>query len=299
MKKSGQALAYLAEKCLAVSVGERIPTFTQFAENSPFSRGTLQNAMSGLEDIGAVKLIKRGHLGTFLADKNTGLLMQCRGVSYLTGTMPLPYTKKYEGLATGFFHNFRQRGIEIDIAYMRGSEKRIQSVLSGRYDFAITSQLAAEAALQAGLPIEIRHSFGPGSYLTGQGILFRDPEADQICDGMRVGIDAISLDHVRLTHAAVGDHKVTYVQVNYSQIMNFIKDNQIDAAVWNIDNVIESQAKVNYRKLQVENDHENTAVLVMASANTAMAAVIDEFIDISFILGQQQKVVAGEIYPNY
>lgn len=299
MKKSGQALAFLAEECLAVGLGERLPTFTQFAQHSPFSRGTLQNAMAGLEEIGAVELVKRGHLGTFVTGKDTGLLMQCRGVRYLTGTMPLPYTKKYEGLATGLFHSFRQRGLDLDIAYIRGSEKRIQAVLGGRYDFAITSQLAAQAALQAGLPIQVRHSFGPGSYLTGQSIIFRDPADSQVRDGMRIGIDTISLDHVRLTHAAVGQHQVTYLPVNYSQIMALIRDNQIDAAVWNIDNILESQARVHYRPLELPDNQETAAVLVMAQANPAMARVVDEFLDVEDILSQQRKVVAGEIYPNY
>lgn len=299
MKKSGQALAFLAQECLTVSLGERIPTFTQFAQRSPFSRGTLQNAMAGLEEIGAVQLVRRGHLGTFLTHKDTGLLMQCRGVRLLTGTMPLPYTKKYEGLATGLFHNFRQRGLDLDIAYIRGSEKRIQGVLGGRYDFAITSQLSAEAALQAGLPIEIRHSFGPGSYLTGQSILFRDSQASEITDGMRIGIDTVSLDHVRLTHALVGQKQVTYLPVNYNQIMVLIRDNQIDAAIWNMDSILESQSQIHYRKLELQDFQETTAVLVMAQANAAMAKVVDEFIDTDDILNQQRKVVAGEIYPNY
>lgn len=109
MKKSGQAVSFLAGELLKISVGGRVPTFSQFSEHCGFSRGTLQNAMGALEEMKAVFLEKHGHMGTLLMKKDTDLLLDCVGVSYVSGTLPLPYTKCYEGLATGLFNTISER----------------------------------------------------------------------------------------------------------------------------------------------------------------------------------------------
>ncbi len=300
MKKSGQAVSFLAGELLKISAGGRIPTFSQFAELRDFSRGTLQNAMAALEQLGAVSLEKHGHMGTALVEKNTDLLLACAGVNYVSGVMPLPYTKCYEGLATGLFNTISERShISADISYMRGSEKRIQAVLSGRSDFAVTSRLSARKALERGMEIELLRDFGPRSYLEGQSLIFRDKEATKILPGMRVGIDDTSLDHMELTYDVVGDVPVTLVHINYSQIFNLLEQGEIDAAVWNLDTVLEHHPNINYKRLSLNrNNDENTAVLVVAR-RTAIRAVLDEYLDVDAILEQQRQVIAHERYPNY
>lgn len=300
MKKSGQAVSFLAGGLLEIEVGERIPTFSQFAEGREFSRGTLQNAMAALEKMGAVSLEKHGHMGTILTMKKTELLLECLGVRYVSGIMPLPYTKCYEGLATGLFNTITERSsMSVDIAYMRGSEKRIQAVIAGRYDFAVTSRLSAKKALEQGMEIELLRDFGPESYLKGQSLIFRDKDATEITPGMRVGVDDTSLDHIELTDTLVGDTPVQRVHINYSQIFNLLEQGEIDAAVWNLDTVLEHRPNLNYRRLDFVNNDENTAVLVVSSQRPAIRAVLDEYLDVDTILEQQRQVVAHERYPNY
>lgn len=301
MKKSGQAVSFLAGEFLKIGVGDRIPTFSQLSETRDFSRGTLQNAMSALEQVGAVALEKHGHMGTLLTRKDTNLLLECVGVSYVSGTMPLPYTKCYEGLATGLFNTISERSrMTVDLAYMRGSEKRIQAVIAGRYDFAVTSRLSAKKALERSMEIELLRDFGPASYLKGQSLIFRDKNATAITEGMRVGVDDTSLDHMELTHAVVGTTPVTLVHINYSQIFNLLEQGEIDAAVWNLDTVLEHRPNINYRKLELgQNNDENTAVLVVSTSRPALRAVLDEYLDADAILEQQRQVAAHERYPNY
>lgn len=301
MKKSGKAVSFLAGELLKIGAGERIPTISQFAEDRPFSRGTLQNALGALEDMGAVVLEKHGHMGTLLTGKNTDLLLDCVGVNYVSGILPLPYTKCYEGLATGLFNTIGARSrMSVDIAYMRGSEKRVQAVVAGRYDFAVTSRLSAKKALERGMEIELLRDFGPESYLKGQSLIFRDRDAAAITDGMRVGVDDTSLDHMELTHKVVGSAAVELVHINYSQIFTLLEQGEIDAAVWNLDTVLEHRPTINYRKLDLGgNNDENTAVLVVSAKRPAIRAVLDEYLDVDAILEQQRQVVAHERYPNY
>lgn len=301
MKKSGQAVSFLAGELLKIGVGDRIPTFSQFAQGQEFSRGTLQNAMGALEQVGAVALETHGHMGTHLTKKDTTLLLECVGVNYVSGTMPLPYTKCYEGLATGLFNTISERSrMTVDLAYMRGSEKRIQAVIAGRYDFAVTSRLSAKKALERSMEIELLRDFGPESYLKGQSLIFRDKNATEITQGMRVGMDDTSLDHMELTHNLVGKTPVTLVHINYSQIFTLLEQGEIDAAVWNLDTVLEHRPNINYRKLELgQNNDENTAVLVVSTKRPALRAVLDEYLDVDAILEQQRQVVAHERYPNY
>lgn len=301
MKKSGQAISFLAGELLKTGVGDRVPTFSQFSDQGEFSRGTLQNAMGTLEQMGAVTLEKHGHMGTLLAQKNTDLLLDCIGVNYVSGILPLPYTKCYEGLATGLFNTIASRSrMSVDIAYMRGSEKRIQAVLAGRYDFALTSRLSAKKALERGMEIELLRDFGPESYLKGQCLVFRDKTATAITPGMRVGVDDTSLDHTELTRSVVGEIPVTLSHINYSQLMALLEQGEIDAAVWNMDNILEHYPHLNYRKLALGQNHdETTAVLVVSTNRTAIHAVLDEYLDVPDILEQQRQVLAHERYPNY
>lgn len=301
MKKTGRSISFLAAEILKIPVGERIPTFSQFSQRGDFSRGTLQNALGSLSKMGAVALQKHGHMGTILVQKNTDLLLDCIGVNYISGIMPLPYTKCYEGLATGLFNTISQRSrMSVDIAYMRGSEKRIQAVIAGRYDFAITSRLSAKKALERGMEVELLRDFGPETYLTGQCLIFRSKDATQITPGMRVGIDDTSLDHMELTYKVVGNTPVTLIHINYSQILTLLESGEIDAAVWNLDTVLEHSPGINYRKLDLNNNNdENSAVLVVSSNRPGIRAVLEEYLDTAAILEQQHQVITHQRHPNY
>lgn len=300
MKKSGQAISFVAGELLRLSPGDRVPALSQLEAAGGFSRGTLQNAINNLEKVGAVAMERHGHMGTFLTVKDTQLLLQCRGIQFLSGTMPLPYTRSYEGLSTGLFNTLSERAqLPVDIAYMRGSERRIQAVVNGRYDFAVTSLLAAKQAMEGGMAIELLRSFGPESYLKGQALVFWDPHATGLTAGMRVGVDDASLDQKELTLSLTRDLPVELVHINYSQLITHLQRGEIDAAVWNLDNILEHYPDLNYRKLDFAQNDENTAVLVVSSQRPTIRAVLDEYLDVDAILEQRRQVLACERYPNY
>ena len=101
LKKNGIATLMMAKQFLTYSVGDRVPTVTEFSEDLKISRGTVQNSLKLLTDNKAIKCESKGHLGTYLLSKNLKILLEFANITSITGAMPLPYSKKYEGLATG------------------------------------------------------------------------------------------------------------------------------------------------------------------------------------------------------
>ncbi len=74
----------------------------------------------------------------------------------------LPYTRLYEGLASGLKAQFD--GIPFYYAHMRGADIRVECLLNGVYDMAVVSRLAAESYLtQKGLCLALE--LGPHTYV--------------------------------------------------------------------------------------------------------------------------------------
>ena len=85
--------------------------------------------------------------------------------------------------------------------------------------------------------IDIILSLGEYSYVSNHVIMFHDKNAKEIVDGMKVGIDQQSLDQKTMTMKICKGIKVSYVQLEYTQIIAKILNGEIDAAVMNVDEV--------------------------------------------------------------
>ena len=141
LSKNGLSTMALAKEFMSCDIGSKIPTVSELNEKIGLARGTIQNSIKFLQDNGAIKLESKGHLGTYLISKNTLILLAFAGITSIVGVMPLPYSKKYEGLATGLIVTMEnQYSIPASMAYMRGAENRIAMLLAERYDFAIVSK---------------------------------------------------------------------------------------------------------------------------------------------------------------
>ncbi len=149
--------------------------------------------------------------------------------------MPLPYSKRYEGLATGLYKAFEDAHIPFSLAFMRGASKRIETLDFGKYDFAVVSKLAVNYEQNNFSSIEIIQEFGEESYVGKHVVIFADKHQTKILPNMRVGIDPDSIDQVILTNYECDGIEVEFVEISYAQIFHNIKNNIIDAAIWNGD----------------------------------------------------------------
>lgn len=298
--KNGISTMMLAQLFLGLQIGERIPTVSELNDKIDLARGTIQNSIKLLQEQKAIKLESRGHLGTFLVNKDMMILLDFSGINSIVGVMPLPYSKKYEGFATGIIVGLEnQYNIPASMAYMRGAQNRISMLLSNRYDFAIISKYAALELQMNKVDIKIVKVFGPHSYLTRHVIVFHDEHVKEIMDGMRVGIDQDSVDQSNLTTTVCHGKKIQMVPLDYNQILAKIISGEIDAAIWNEDEITDKLININYIPLPELNIADTEAVLVVDAKKIEMASLLDDIIDVNMVLAIQEQVTKGKLTPSY
>lgn len=301
--KNGLAAKHIAQELIQIDTGEKIPRVSDYSEKLHFGRGTVQSALSLLEEMKAIKLEARGHLGTYLIKKDNNLLSEIAGISPLIGSMPLPYSRKYEGLATGIIESFELIGKKIYLTYMRGGLNRIETVRTKRSDFAIVSRMTAEKILSDYPNLKIIKKLGVNSYVSSHKIFLADSSEEQVRDGMKIGIDMDSLDQKNLSFAEFEEMNVEYVDVNYMQLFDMLSSKQIDAAVWNMDERKMSQTfkTIDFRTTAAREISEGTSEAVIIIDGDREIEIIEKWnsVEMEKILEIQASVESGERLPSY
>ena len=144
MSKAGAVAHRLALELSAASAGDRMPTVQDLSERHQVGKGTVQAALALLEEAGAVEIRPRGKLGTFVTSIDHRLLWEMAGGSSVSVAMPLPYSRRYEGLATGLHAAFIEVGVPLTLMFVGGAADRAAALHRERADFAVMSRLAAE-----------------------------------------------------------------------------------------------------------------------------------------------------------
>lgn len=299
--KNGLAAQKIAQTLLTVREGERIPRIEDFVRDLKLGRGTIQGSLTLLEDVGAVRLESRGHLGTFLIKKDNAALWKIAGNSAIIGVMPLPYSRKYEGLATGFQEVFQNREIPFNMAFMRGAENRINSLLHHNVDFAIVSHWAAQSACRYHSELHIFKTFGQETFVKRHGILFADKTKTKIEDGMHVGIDYTSIDQQKLTLSECEGLDVQFVNVNYMQMFQYLKSGKVDAAVWNLDE-IDLHPELGVNVLQSQQSQKLMSMFseaaMLINHHSGVMQMVDD-VSVDDIIHIQKEVEQGRKIPHY
>jgi hypothetical protein len=301
MQKNGLAAVKLARELITMKEGDRINTIAEYSARYEIARGTVQSALKLIEEYRAVSIEARGHLGSFIKSINYELLWDFTDFGTIMGVMPLPYSKLYEGLATGLYKESENKKFPFSLAYMRGAENRIKALSQGRYDFAVVSKLAAQHSIRNGASIDIAIQFDKYSYVNEHAIVFSNPFQKTIVNGMRIGVDKSSIDHYLLTLSQCKDKMVEIVDLPYNQVVQKIISCEIDAAVWNVDEIIERQINIRYYPLDNNqfNGEDTEAVLVINRNNYGMKNLLEQFINCNKVREYQKKVVSGHLIPNY
>lgn len=300
LQKNGWIAMELAREFLRLNCGDRISTVTQLCEKFNTARGTVQIALKYLNDSEAITLVPRGALGTFVEKINYRHLLEIADIKTIVGVMPLPYSKLYEGLATGIYQSVKEMGFPLYLAYMRGAQNRIELLEEHRYSFAITSRLAAETFISQGKELAIVMDFGCNTYVSEHGIIFHDQHQVSINDGMRIGIDRSSIDQSVLTMKCCEGHNVQYVDVFYNQILEKLDSGEIDAAVWNIDELKDTIWKDRYIIPDNQYAKMNTeTVIVVNRSEDYLGHILHKFINQQLVVDIQRRVLEEDFIPCY
>ncbi len=300
-QKIGVTIEKLALDLLSKNVGDRIQPISQYQEDFAVSRGTIQNAIRYLEEAGAVNLTHHGHQGTYIAGLDYGKLQENCLRKGLMGIMPLPYSATYEGFATAIYEQLKD--LRFNMAYARGAAGRIDLVVSGAYQFAVSSQYAAEYAIDSGKEIEVVLNFGTGSFLSQHVLLLRDVTMDGIVDGMRVAYDSDSLDQSKITQNLVKGKQVELVGIRTQQTIAALRAGIIDAGVWNYDDILENhhleELKVVFLDASEYNKMFSTAVLLVRKDGGYLKEVLKKYINVKQTMEILEDVRNGRRTPSY
>lgn len=300
-KKLGIAVNQLALDLLRCKEGDRIPPITEYQERFDTSRGTIQNAFAYLKDQDALRLINHGHMGSFIEKIDYRKLQECTVHKEILGAMPLPYSMRYQGLATALYRVFRP--YVFNLVYARGAESRMRLLDSGICQFAVCSRYAAQERIASGADIEIVVDLGEGTYLSRHVLLLGDRDARWVSKGMRVAYDTASMDHRRITDLVCRNIPgVELVRMHAHEIVQSIREGTIDAGVWNLDEILESgYTDLNVVMLDSLEDvgEFSSAVLVASKVENTLTALIRQNAQPYEIRKIQRQVRSGEIPTEY
>jgi len=299
LHRYGSVAEELARRLAAHRVGDRLASVGELAAEFGTGRGTVQAALKLLIDEGAVELERRGSLGSFITKLDYARLMARAGLATVIGVMPVAYSLHFIGLATGLTRAFAQAEIPLVLAQVRGGRSRIQLLRTGRCDFAVASRMAWEAESGAG-DLQLVFSFGPGSSV-GEHVLLVREGFDGIADGMRVGVDPTSHDHMRLTLEECQGRAVEMVEISYAQSLSLLLRGAIDATVWDggAPLVPRGLKILPLRRRSGPTGGDTEAVLLTRGSDQALAALLRARIRPEAVVEVQRRVLSGEELPAF
>lgn len=280
----------LGEKC-----GNRLKTIDELANECRSSVGLTQAALKTLESSGAIRIERRGRNGSYLVEMDNKALLTHVDINNVVCAMPLPYTRLYEGTASGLKAQFD--GIPFYYAHMRGADIRVECLLNGVYDMAVVSRLAAESYLtQKGLCLALE--LGPHTYVGEHQLICRKGESANV---KRVGLDNRSADQKIMTDVFLA---VVMWNESISLITSLqrIVKGDVDAVIWNV--VAENElTMLGLEATPLTDDprflQATEAVVLTRVDDYPMQQLLRAVVDKHALLAHQQRVVSGEQEPSY
>jgi hypothetical protein len=298
LSRAGSTAASISSHLLSLSPGDRLPAVGDLARRLGVGVNTVQRALAVVQAEAGVSLEPRGRHGTFIVELDRVRLWRLSGHDQLLGLMPLPYSRRYEGLATGLRQVMRDIGVPSSLGFMSGSRRRLDALSHGEV-FAVISGLALEQARREGQPITAAVEMPAGSFVESHGVIRRRKTAR---GRPRVGIDPDSIDQTLISRAEFGE-KATYRPVGYMQIVESIRRNVLDAAVWVLDtapsdDVIETSSLSNPDALALD-QVATQAVLAVRKDDHVLAKFLTDHVDVGTVDRIQRQVLKGTRIPSY
>lgn len=292
----------LAEYLIQVKEGSRLPSVRKLAATTHMSVGSVSIALNDLQDMGAVRIQKRGHLGSIVEEISLNKLWNVIEPGPLVIAMTLPMHLKFEGLATGLKMAFEKAGIDAYMIFIRGSLTRLKALRENRCHVTVMSGLAA--AEYTGKGHKIALTLPPGSWISGYRVFYRDllPNPGK---PLRVGIDRDSFDHRRISELEFEGQNVEYHWESFVKFYRLLRNGDVDAIVWTIDqgdaflgtNI--GERPLSERTMDRIGEKSISATLITRTENESMCALLKAIIQPDEIVDIQNKVVGGEMVPEY
>lgn len=299
-------LKCLANYLLPLNKGDQLLSTRELAELFDASLGSISQTVNNLEEIGAVKINRRGHLGSFLEEKTVGILWSIIENGPMVIALTLPTFPKCEGLATALHSLLNSAGIETYLTFIRGSLNRIKALRHNQCHAVVTSALTTDE-LKSNKE-EVIMTLPPQSFVMDHRVFYRR-KREETSRPLRVGIDNDSFDVKYLTELEFSGIDVEFYQISFIQIDRHIeksfRDAQLDAAISNIDHfdpLVSSEISSRPLSPQIQaliGDRNSSAAIITKAGSNPTAIALKEILDPQEIMEIQQKVVDGKMVPRY
>ncbi|QKJ86037.1 hypothetical protein PMPD1_1071 [Paramixta manurensis] len=268
-------VAFIARTILSLGLSGRLPTTSWYQEVLEIGSGTVQKALQELKKSGAVKLVSRGHQGTFVVGWDFSLLWDAARMPPVHILLPPRGSLEATQVASALVQQSSQWGVVTTIGYLRGARSRLAAFHQEAADIVLLSSgsaqmLMANAEAQGYELFEV----GNGSYYRPDSLVVVE-KANILPGGrLRVGIDFHSSDHQRLTRAQFPEHQYDYVEVDFTLLPRSVFFGEIDTGVWHQEASLIPLDKVGLKIRPLDNAQAQTlaeaissAVLVVRSAS--------------------------------
>ncbi|MEV5611704.1 GntR family transcriptional regulator YhfZ [Streptomyces sp. NPDC052225] len=304
LTRNGLAARRLAVLLMGHEPQARLPRVKDFAEELGCGNGTVQAALRLLEESGAIETAARGHLGTFLIASDRAILWRLSGLGTLRCALPLPHSRRFEGIASGLRAAFEAAGTPFSPTYMRGAGARCAALLEGGVDLVVLSRLAADRLIERHKGrLSLVADLGPATYVGAYGCLLHEGAALDT-PGLRVAVDHASLDQRLLAERAfAGRDDIRWVESSSMGVRELLAQRRADATVWSLD---EAQHLPGVEVLplgeEVTRDLEpraSSAALIGRTEGAEALSAARGVLDPGRVTRVQAEVVRGERVPSY
>ena len=292
----------LAKRLIQLHEGQRLPSIRKLASSTHMSVGSVSTVLNDLEDMGAVQIQKRGHLGSVVVKLSMGDLWNLVEQGPLVIGMTLPMHHRFEGLATGVKRALERAGIETYMIFIRGSRTRLKALDENRCHVALMSGLAADEL--SGKNHTILLTLPPGSWVSSYCIFYRELPVGQTRP-LRVAVDPDSFDHRRLTDLVFAGQAIEHRLAPFVQFSRLLKNGEVDATVWTSDQEEAYlgpgilQKPLSDAAMQLLGERSISATFVGRSDSKTVQAVLKAAIDPAVIIEIQNKIAREEMIPEY
>ncbi len=292
----------LATYLITTRVGDRIKRIDDLAQSYRVSVGLVSQVLTSLEADGAVRIRKRGRLGSFLETRAMDVLWKAVEDTPIIVALTLPSNRRFEGLATGIKHLFNSAGISTYFSFLRGSRTRLHVLRDHKCHIAVMSRFAADGLCTKKEKVLLE--LPGGSYVKEHMVFFRTSLGTP-AKPKSVAIDHDSFDHSHLTELEFGQDKVEYKEITFMNIYQFLKEGLVDATVGTRDDMIDivdggiSLRPLSERVRKIIGSRPTSAAFVIRSDDAATQSLVQEVLNIDKLLEIQGAVVEGRTIPQY
>lgn len=292
----------LAEYFLSLEEGARIKSIRNLAHDYHTSIGLISECLNNLEESGAIKIDRRGQLGSFLSDCHIGKIWNASSENPLVISHTLPSNRRYEGLATALKKAFSEQGIESYFIFIRGSKTRLNALRENRCHIAIMSQFAAEGLISKSETIAL--TLEPGSFVKSHQVFFR-PDLTKNEKTLEIAVDTDSYDQTELSKLEFKDEDINCKKITFMNIRHYLLTKIVDMAIWTEEDM-ENHSRVGILNKPLSKSTLDTlqmsntrAALIIRSEDTAIQCLIPRVINKNSISRIQRAVISGKIVPEY